>query len=222
MPAALTYPGVYIEEIPSGVRTITPVSTSVTAFVGFTSRGPTNRARQIFNMGDFEREFAGLSPDGDLGHAVQQYFQNGGAEAWIVRVAAGAAAAGITLRSGPAGGAQNVLDVLAASEGTWGNRLRIDVDYDTANPASLFNLTVTEFAEVNGVLTPVRSEVHRNLSMNELAPNAAPATVNAASELVRMERDPAATGLLGSTRGTSRSGYLTGTDFTQVNDDRRR
>ncbi len=222
MPAALTYPGVYVEEIPSGVRTITPVGTSVTAFVGFTSRGPTNRARQIFSAADLEREFGGLSADGDLGHAVQQYFQNGGAEAWIVRVAAGAAAAGITLRSGPGGGAQNVLDVEAASEGSWGNRLRVDVDYDTADPASLFNLSVTEFAEQNGVLTPVRSEVHRNLSMNAFAPNAAPATVNAASELIRIERDPAATGLLGANRGTSRSGDLTGTDFTRLNDDRRR
>jgi len=34
MPAALTYPGVYIEEIPSGVRTITGVATSITAFLG--------------------------------------------------------------------------------------------------------------------------------------------------------------------------------------------
>jgi Bacteriophage tail sheath protein len=222
MPAELTYPGVYVEEVPSEVRTITPVSTSVTAFVGFTSRGPTDRARQIFNTGDFEREFGGLSADGDLGHAVQQYFQNGGARAWIVRVAAGAAPAGITLRSGPAGGAQNVLDVEAASEGSWGNRVRLDVDYDTANPASLFNLTVTEFAEENGVLTAVRSEVHRNLSMNGFAPNAAPATVNAASELIRVERDPAATGLVGTAQGTSESGDLTGTDFTQLNDDRRR
>jgi phage tail sheath protein FI len=222
MPAALTYPGVYVEEIPSGVRTITPVSTSVTAFVGFTSRGPTNRARQIFSTADLEREFGGLSADGDLGHAVHQYFQNGGAEAWIVRVAAGAAAAGITLRSGPAGGAQNVLDVEAASEGSWGNRVRLDVDYDTANPASLFNLTVTEFAEVNGVLTPVRSEVHRNLSMNQFAPNAAAATVNAASELIRIARDSAATTLVSTAQGTSRSGDLTGTDFAQLNDDRRR
>jgi phage tail sheath protein FI len=222
MPAALTYPGVYVEEIPSGVRTITPVSTSVTAFVGFTSRGPTNRARQIFSSADYEREFGGLSADGDLGHAIQQYFQNGGAEAWIVRVAAGAAAAGITLRSGPGGGAANVLDVVAASEGSWGNRIRLDVDYDTANPASLFNVTATEFAEENGVLTPVRSETHRNLSMNAFAPNAAPATVNAASALIRLERDPAALGLLGTTRGTSRSGDLAGTDFTQIDDDRRR
>ena len=222
MPASLTYPGVYVEEIPSGVRTITPVSTSVTAFVGFTSRGPTNRARQIFSSADFEREFGGLSADGDVGHAIQHYFQNGGAEAWIVRVAAGAAAAGITLRSGPGAGAADVLDVVAASEGSWGNRVRLDVDYDTANPASLFNLTATEFAEENGVLTPVRSETYRNLSMNAFAPNAAAATVNAASALIRLERDPAALGLLGATRGASRSGDLAGTDFTQVNDDRRR
>ena len=65
MPAAVTYPGVYVEEIPSGVRTITPVSTSVTAFVGFTARGTTNKARQIFNTGDFEREFGGLTSGGD-------------------------------------------------------------------------------------------------------------------------------------------------------------
>ena len=40
MPATLTYPGVYIEEVPSGVRTITGVATSITAFVG--------RAKKIY------------------------------------------------------------------------------------------------------------------------------------------------------------------------------
>ncbi len=44
MPATLTYPGVYIEEIPSGVRTITGVATSITAFIGRAVRGPTERA----------------------------------------------------------------------------------------------------------------------------------------------------------------------------------
>src|SRR6266508_3806553 len=159
MPSTLTYPGVYVEEVPSGVRTITPVSTSVTAFVGFTSRGPTDDATQIFGFADFEREFGGLSVDSDLSYAVQHYFQNGGAEAWIVRVAAGAAAAGISLLNQP-GGSQ-VLDVTAPSQGAWGNRIRIDVDYDTSNPASLFNITATEFEEQGGVLTPVRTETHR-------------------------------------------------------------
>ena len=34
MPVAPTFPGVYIEEIPSGVRTITGVATAITAFIG--------------------------------------------------------------------------------------------------------------------------------------------------------------------------------------------
>src|SRR3954452_2153440 len=103
MPSSLTYPGVYVEEVPSGVRTITPVSTSVTAFVGFTSRGAADTARQIFSYADFEREFGGLSVDSDLSYAVQHYFQNGGAEAWIVRVAAGAAGGGGSVLHAPGG-----------------------------------------------------------------------------------------------------------------------
>ena len=47
MPATLTYPGVYIEEIPSGVRTITGVATSITAFVGRALRGPTDGDKDI-------------------------------------------------------------------------------------------------------------------------------------------------------------------------------
>ena len=34
MPTQVSYPGVYIEEVPSGVRTITGVATSITAFLG--------------------------------------------------------------------------------------------------------------------------------------------------------------------------------------------
>jgi uncharacterized protein len=221
MPAAVTYPGVYVEEIPSGVRTITPVSTSVTAFVGFTARGSTNKARQIFNTADFEREFGGLSSGGDLGHAVQHYFLNGGSEAWIVRVAANARAAGIALRSAVSGG-QGVLEVRAASDGNWGNGIRVEIDYDTTNPASLFNLTAIEFRDVSGVPTPVRTETYRNLAMNSLAANDAVKTVNAASELVRLTRTSAALGLIGTTKGTSTSGALTEADVAQVDDDTRR
>ena len=46
MPVTPTYPGVYIEEIPSGVRTITGVATSITAFIGYTAQGPVDKAVQ--------------------------------------------------------------------------------------------------------------------------------------------------------------------------------
>jgi phage tail sheath protein FI len=61
MPANLTYPGVYIQEIPSGVRTITGVATSITAFVGRAAAGPTDVPVLINSFADFERRFGGLA-----------------------------------------------------------------------------------------------------------------------------------------------------------------
>ena len=87
MPVSPTYPGVYIEEIPSGVRTITGVSTSVAAFVDYFKRGPMNTAVQIFSFADFEREFGGLDDKSEASYAIQQFFLNGGTQAWVVRVA---------------------------------------------------------------------------------------------------------------------------------------
>ena len=81
------YPGVFVEELPSGVRTITGVSTSVTAFVGAASRGRSYRAVRISSFAEFPRRFGGLVANLDLGYAVQQFFLNGGKDDWVVRVA---------------------------------------------------------------------------------------------------------------------------------------
>lgn len=89
-PVVTTYPGVYIEEIPSGVHTITGVSTSITAFVGFAASGSVDTPVHIFSFADFERMFGGLAADVQMSYAVQQFFQNGGTEAYVVRVADGA------------------------------------------------------------------------------------------------------------------------------------
>ena len=86
MPANLTYPGVYIEEIPSGVRTIVGVATSITAFIGRAKRGPVNAYTLINNYGDFERIFGGLWLESRLGYAVRDFYMNGGSQAIIVRV----------------------------------------------------------------------------------------------------------------------------------------
>src|SRR5690242_18991878 len=86
MPAALTYPGVYVEEVSSGVRTITGVATSITAFIGRALRGPVNEAVTINSFGDFERTFGGLWLDSQLGFAVRDFFLNGGGQAVVVRL----------------------------------------------------------------------------------------------------------------------------------------
>lgn len=86
MPVQVSYPGVYIEEIRSGVRTITGVATSITAFIGRALRGPTDDAVTINSYGDFERIFGGLWADSALGYAVRDFYVNGGSQAIIVRL----------------------------------------------------------------------------------------------------------------------------------------
>lgn len=145
MPSTLTYPGVYIEEISSGVHTISGVATSIAAFVGYTKSGLDNRAKRIFSFADYERSFGGLASDSELSYAVQQFFQNGGADAYVVRVPRnGAKSASMNLRDKVAGGT-DVLQISALSKGILGNLLVIDVDYDGILPTDTkgFNLTIS-------------------------------------------------------------------------------
>src|SRR5579863_5810538 len=129
-----TYPGVYIEEIPSGVTTIAGVSTAIGAFVDFFAQGPMNEATEVFSFGDFERQFGGLDSRSEGSYAIQQFFLNGGTTAWVVRTTSTvnpAATAAITLQDGAG---NNVLVASAASPGSWGNNLLIEVDYGTTDP----------------------------------------------------------------------------------------
>lgn len=80
------FPGVYIEEIPSGVYTIACVATSVTAFIGRAQRGPLDEPVAINSYSDFERIFGGLQNESPMSFAVDDYFLNGGRRALIVRV----------------------------------------------------------------------------------------------------------------------------------------
>lgn len=84
--SAFTYPGVYIEELPSGVHTITGVATSIAAFIGWANQGPTNEAVLVQSWSDFANQFGGLIAGVPLGYAVNQFFANGGQQAYIVRV----------------------------------------------------------------------------------------------------------------------------------------
>ena len=84
MPVTPTYPGVYIEELPSGVRPIVGVATSITAFIGRALRGKTDTPVRVQSFGDFDRKFGGLWSESTLSYAVQHFFQHGGSDALIV------------------------------------------------------------------------------------------------------------------------------------------
>jgi len=150
MPVAVSYPGVYIEELSSGVHAITGVATSITAFVGRALRGPTDEDADqspviVNSFGDFERVFGGVWLDSAMSFAVNDFFLNGGNQAVIVR-----------LYHNKEGGAPNAkiisdtLHLIAANPGTWANSLRVRIDYDTrpnddgSEDTTLFNLSVRD------------------------------------------------------------------------------
>lgn len=134
----VSYPGVYIEEVPSGNRTITGVSTSITAFVGRTRKGAADRAVRITNYAAFEREFGGLWQHSPLSYAVRQFYQNGGSDAAIVRIAnTRGEAASVNLDNGEAAG----LTLVEAVPGSHGHNLRVEVTDD----AGTIHVTVTEY-----------------------------------------------------------------------------
>lgn len=82
----VTYPGVYIQEVKSDVRTIIGVATATTAFLGRALRGPVDEPRVINSFGDFDRTYGGLWRESNLGYAVRDFFLNGGSQAVIVRL----------------------------------------------------------------------------------------------------------------------------------------
>lgn len=97
MSVTVSYPGVYIEELPSSSHSVTPAPTSVTVFVGFTNpfwslpdgtAPPFAEAYRLFSFADYEAAFGGFFsspylPD-YVGEAVFQFFENGGSTAYVV------------------------------------------------------------------------------------------------------------------------------------------
>jgi phage tail sheath protein FI len=153
MPVTPTFPGVYIEEIPSGVRTITGVATSIAAFAGWAPRGPTDRAQLILSWQDFERNF-GTDTRSNLAYSVYHFFANGGSQAYVIRLlAANAKIAGVTI--------DGKLNVTAKNAGDWANTYAISTRVSSFD-ASRFTLNVLQV--VNSVENV--AETFSNLSMD--------------------------------------------------------
>lgn len=222
--AQVSYPGVYIQEVPSGVHTITSVSTSVTAFIDFFKEGPMNQAVQIFGMTDFERIFGGLDDRSEASYAVSQFFLNGGGEAYVIRVASFDGAnplskASVKLKADTSGPGPVILEITAANEGIWGNNLRVDVDYNTTDPTKLFNLYVTRYDGPTAKAKPLIVEKFLNLTVDSTKPRYVESVINDESKLVKVKHVAAGTAdaaKLPAQTGTT-SGDLSG--LTQANFD---
>jgi phage tail sheath protein FI len=174
--SAFTYPGVYIQEISSGVHTITGVATSIAAFVGWANMGPTDRAVLVQSWTDFQDQFGGLTSNSGtpnyLGYAVNQFFGNGGSQAYIVRLVANSAVVAanatdtLAVKANvpvPGGGGTTAFAVTAIDEGQWANTVYGVRIVQNPSDATRFSLLVV-YTPTGGQETTVES--FPNLSIN--------------------------------------------------------
>jgi len=172
--------GIQVQEEAGSGQSIAEAPTAITAFVGRCLRGPVNRPVSISGFNEFQRFFGGLWQPSTLSYAVEQYFENGGRTAIIVRVTNGARCCTLEL---PAGNQTLVLQALAPGTREF---LRAAVDYDGIgdNEGDLFNLVIQRL-RTPGSEHIEDQEIYRRLSV---VPDAARsvATVLADSELGRV------------------------------------
>jgi len=188
--AVLTYPGVYVEEISSGVRPIEAAGTSTAAFFGVAERGPIGSVKKIFNFTEFQTIYGGFLNGYFLAHAVFQFFNNGGTQCYVGRVASGADTATVTVLDRGTS-AQNSMTISAKSSGAWGNKVMVIVDSSKADdPANDFNLTVYQDNPTPDE-DPVQVEAYENLSMNPASPEYVQTVINTSSKYITVTVNPA-------------------------------
>jgi phage tail sheath protein FI len=211
--AQVSYPGVYIQEVPSGVRTITNVGTSITAFVDFFREGPMNVATEIFGLSDFGRVFGGIDARSDASYAIAQFFLNGGSDAIVVRCHAATVAnplAAATVGVLQSAAAVLAMTLTARSEGAWGNTLRADVDHRTVDPTKFFNLTITRYASAAANAAAIGQEQYLNVTLDSTSSRDVVKILESDSKLVRATVPAAAVGTMPASDGTMGTAVLTG------------
>lgn len=144
-------PGIY--RAPERVEpSFQPVRLDVAGFVGVAPRGPVDQPVAVQSWSDYQRRFGGFAGPGRLPYAVQAFFAQGGAKAYVVRVGPLAAAEAARARHRLGFG----VEVAARDEGTWGDRLSVRVDFTTAQ-AFHGMVDGTDLPVPDGVRLPVGS-----------------------------------------------------------------
>src|ERR1035438_5102940 len=165
----LSYPGVYVQEIPSGVRPISIASTSTAAFVGLAQMGPDAPTR-VTSWTEFQRNFGTFITDGYLAHSVLQFFNNGGQQCYIVRVTRSDASTATVTVQNQAPVPTDGITFSAKNQGAWGNTLYLQIENGSTDPGNTFKISVRQQADPavipanSTTLTPL--EAFDNLSVN--------------------------------------------------------
>src|SRR5215470_15425789 len=208
---AVSYPGVYVEELPGGARPIEAAGTSTAAFVGVAERGPDDAALRVSSWEEFQKTYGGFIPTSFLAEAVFTFFNNGGRQCYVVRVTpSDAARASVVVQNRATPVVGQAVRFSADNKGAWGNSLLLTIENATSDTDG-FKLTVRKQAksddDVTNFLDLPLLETFDNLVMDPDSANYAVKVLARDSMFVEMENLAANTSLQ---RGFHRSGDLTG------------
>lgn len=164
----------------SADQPLSRAATAVTAFVGRTLKGPVGEPTRVESFAHYQQLFGGLWQPAPLSYAVEQFFENGGEAAVIVRVVSGGRAPTLDLPCGD--------DVLVLIGRCPGSReyLRASVDYDAlpGDDERLFNIVIHRVRNPGSELVE-EQEIHRRVSVDPGSPRFL-TTVLDESRLVRV------------------------------------
>lgn len=182
MPVSPTYPGVYVQEIPSGVRTIVGVSTAIGMFIGTSKKGPIGKPIRCTSYLDYARGFSEDPAGGALAEYVKLFFLNGGTDCYVMRIANGAGTASVDLENELG---NPTLTLRAKDAGVIGETIRAVVTYSGPQPETYFNIDLFRWEVDATTGNRVRKDLEswKNLSMDPNAPTYAATFITQNSKL---------------------------------------
>lgn len=203
-----TYPGVYVDEVSSGIRPIEAAGTSTVALVGLSEMGPDDEAVKVTSLTEYRRQFGGFISGAYLPATAFQFFNNGGTQAYIVRVTRSDAAAATATVANRAATATAGVKFSARSKGAWGNSIFLELGNGSVDPFNEVKVTVRKQAQADVIPPNFKDlpslEVHDNLSLDPAAANFIETMIARNSGYITAQVVSANVALQ---RGTARSGF---------------
>lgn len=148
--------GITVTEIAAMDQPVDTAHETIAVFIGRALRGPLHTPVALGSVADFRRRFGGIWHHSSLGPAVEQFFEHGGRQLYVVRVANNARGAMLCMP------AQHGVLVLRAVEPGSTERIRAAVDYDGVRDDEHFNLTLQRIAPDTGLIAD--QEIYPGLS----------------------------------------------------------
>ena len=212
----VSYPGVYVEEIPGGAKPIEAAGTSTVAFAGESEKGPSDEAKRLTNWEGYQKYYGNFIAGSCLAESVFQFFNNGGRQCYIARVLrTGAQTATVLVNNRASTPVGDAVTFKAKNQGEWGNYLYLSIEAATSDPGNRFKVSVRRQTDASVIPTgadvPDPLEVFDNLTMDPESDDFCETVINRDSDYIDID--------VNLVNNSIQSGYFQGGEIALVDGD---